>query len=67
MKPTIGRIVHFYGDEDEPIAAVVVRVWDEECVNLRLLEDGPDTPWMTSVPYHEDKREFSWSWPPLVH
>lgn len=71
MKPSIGRIVHYYphdgdrfGETGEPIAAVVVRVWTDECVNLRLLTDTTDTPWITSVRYDESHAECSWSWPP---
>ncbi len=71
MKPTVGRIVHYYpqdgdrfGTMDEPIAAVIVRVWSEECVNLRLLPDSDDSPHVSSVPLDENCGAYSWSWPP---
>lgn len=78
MKPTIGRIVHYYpseydnpeqwnrGEVGQPIAAVIVRVWSDECVNLRLLTDCDYTPWKTSVVFNEECKEASWSWPPRV-
>jgi hypothetical protein len=72
MKPSIGRIVHYYpthGDSaaakiGTPIAAVIVNVWSDECVNLRLITDGDDMPFITSVCLDEDHTEMSWDWPP---
>ena len=78
MKPTIGRIVHYYPTASdhpqdflnqklgEPIAAVIVKVWTEECVNLRLISDSDSTAWITSICYDEAHSEMSWSWPPRV-
>ena len=47
-KPTIGRVVHFFPAttdplhrDDEPLAATIVRVWSNTCVNLALFDgDG---------------------------
>ena len=71
MNPTVGRIVHYYptdsdrfGETGKPIAAVIVRVWSDECVNLRLFPDSDDSPWVSSVPYDLEAGEYSWSWPP---
>lgn len=47
--PSVGRIVHYYpGTTDRfssagPLAAVIVRVWGDECVNLTVF-DGDGAP-----------------------
>jgi hypothetical protein len=72
MKPTIGRIViytlpaehtlHNNGATEAP--AVVVRVFDgieDNKINLKVLLDGNETPWETSVPEGTGPR--TWHWP----
>lgn len=71
MFPTIGRIVIYkVGKEDQSelhsidvkeLPAVIVRVWTETCVNLKILTDGPVDVWKTSVV--QGTGEYSWSWP----
>ena len=67
MIPTIGRIVHYNAFADEHVKvspAIITRVHNEECVNLRVFFDGrPSTP-MTSV-VRGDKLG-QWNWPPKV-
>lgn len=50
--------------------AVIVRVWSETLVNLRLLEDGPLVPeWCTSVELEAENAVGTpgrWSWPTKV-
>lgn len=76
MNPTIGRIVHYrptasereawaelgnpIGD-DQLLPAVIVRVWSDECVNLRVFLDGNESPWVTSATHGTD--ECNWRWP----
>ena len=68
MKPTVGRIVHVIVDPKQnngsDIApAVITRVWSDECVNIRILHDGPSVPpegthrqdWMTSIRLFESR------------
>lgn len=77
QKPSVGRIVHYQPGDHElaamseggnPIesgtwlAAVVVRVWSDTCVNLRVFTDGPSTPWVTSATLGDG--EYNWRWPP---
>ncbi len=43
MKPTVGRIVHYYptnptGEALAPLAAIVVAVWSDSCVNLAIFD-----------------------------
>lgn len=73
MKPTIGRIVIYkYGDHEkcahvngaEQCPAVIVRVWTDTCVNLKLIEDGPQNSWKTSVSMGDVKT--NWQWPGRV-
>lgn len=44
--------------------AMVMRVWADAtgCSNLKVMLDGPDEHWATSVSYEEDKRAGSWHW-----
>lgn len=56
----------------EPIAAVIVKVWSDETVNLKLLTDGPIDVWRTSVTLASDPDtavldgRTCWAWPPRV-
>lgn len=42
IKPTVGRIVHYYPPSDSncsgPLAAMVVCVWSDTCVNLAIFD-----------------------------
>ena len=79
MTPTLGSIVHYRPDATqreawsklgnsvdpgELVAAVIVAVWSDECVNLRVMLDGEATPWVTSATLGED--EYQWRWPERV-
>lgn len=79
MTPTIGRIVHLYPGENakhlhfngngpnDPIAAVVVRVWSNDCVNLMALVDGQAPVWVTSVQRRGVAgTNIFWDWPQLL-
>jgi hypothetical protein len=73
MKPTIGRTVIFHRspyEEDTDgngiacspdLPAVIVRVWSDDCVNLKVLSDGRKDIWVTSV--HQGTDVHQWSWP----
>lgn len=76
QKPTIGQIVHYIPTRDEklannggtsPIAAVVVAVWSDVCVNLKLITDGPVDIWKTSVMQSaggiDEESGRCWKWP----
>lgn len=57
MKPTIGRVVHVLVDPkinngSDVAPAMITRVWSDECVNLRVLHDGP--PVAPSGVYRQD-------------
>jgi len=73
MEPTPGRIVifkladyqkanpEFQNNGSDTCPAIVVRAWSATCVNLRLLTNGPNTPWVTSVLFGTE--DGQWSWP----
>jgi len=70
MKPSIGRIVIFHCDAQQReemnnyqdhAPAIITAVWGDECVNLKVLLDGENTLWMTSVILGTSERQ--WSWP----
>lgn len=70
MKPSIGRIVHFYlGNSKEPLPAIITRVWTDTTVNLVVfgIHHAPSAEY-TSIVYSEQPEEntLSWCWPPKV-
>lgn len=69
MKPSIGRIVHFYAHgETSPQAAIVVAVWSDTCVNLVAFNGGGTSSTQSSVLEGEaaDTTRSRWCWPPRV-
>lgn len=77
QKPTVGRIVHYKVSAHDSLAvksngirqedilpAVIVRVWNDAGVNIKILCDGPIDCWKTSVTMGDG--EGQWSWPPRV-
>lgn len=82
MKPSKGRTVLYTFPSDEQLGynlpagqeqtvpAVIVNVFSETCVNLRVFQDGPAPPISaTSVPLKDVTNEnFGryWEWPPRV-
>ena len=72
---TLGRIVVFVVDEHTrarmsgnadvcELPAVIVRVWSNNCVNLKVLCDGPEDLWVTSVSYDgAGMSKRTWHWP----
>lgn len=77
MIPTVGRIVHFFpGDNadhqsngngpNDPIAAVITRVWNDDMVNLMVFVDGPAPIWVTSVMRSAQAPNRRWDWPEIV-
>lgn len=80
MKPTIGRIVHFvqkkqphYGDVLVHLPAIIVAVWGDTCVNLKVFTDGTNSDaegtspvkWVTSASLDETEtpQARTWHWP----
>jgi len=71
MKPTIGRIVIFnmpdylknsvYGNKSDKLPAIIVAVWSETTVNLKVITDGQNDLWITSVSIGDDPNQ--WNWP----
>jgi hypothetical protein len=63
--PSVGDIVLYYVPEGagEPLKhnhanvlpAIIVQVWSEDCVNLKVFCDGPVDAWVTSVPKGTDE------------
>ena len=77
MKPSLGRIVLVpaapTGNNGAGIAsAIITRVWNDTMINVRVMTDGPDLPWRTSLSYTEDLDQYtgtdacSWTWPTRV-
>lgn len=71
MKPTLGRIVLYTVSGDETtkvetngakvLPAVIVRVWSDTCVNLKVLTDGTNDAWLTSRTLGDQPGQ--WAWP----
>lgn len=66
-KPTVGRIVHFwqFAPDAEPMPAIIVHVWSDDCVNLRIFRDSPpaDDEYVTSVVRCKQGDKWGWDWP----
>lgn len=79
QKPSIGRIVVYVPEEisvessngAKEVPAIIARTWEDtgyqndEC-NLRVLCDGREVTWQTSVPYSEGGEPRTWHWPAKV-
>lgn len=67
MKPTVGRIVHFYDNTmDEPQAAIITRVHTDHLVNVSVFPDGErhhNARVVTSV-HDGPAASPNWCWPP---
>ena len=71
MKPTIGRIVIFNmpdnlrngvnGNKSDQLPAIIVAAWSETTVNLKVITDGQNDLWVTSVSFGDGPNQ--WSWP----
>ena len=64
IKPTVGRVVHFFPAttdplhrDDEPLAATIVRVWSNSCVNLALFDGNGHLHRRSSVLLHQEENE----------
>jgi hypothetical protein len=76
--PSLGRIVLVAADPaknngSDVAPAAITRVWTGTSINVRVLLDGPDVEWRTSLTYAEDladlddnARLYRWTWPPRV-
>lgn len=67
---SVGRIVHYFPEEDPetPMAAIVTRVWSDDCVNLRVFADGVRSldcsGDVTSITRRtEQNTTICWDWP----
>lgn len=68
QKPSVGRIVLVPttalqlgpgGNNSADVApAIITRVWNDGLVNVRVLLDGNDTLWKTSIPLHGGPDEY---------
>jgi len=74
MKTTIGRIVVYKttksdretakvigNNVQEELPAIIVSVWNDTLVNLRVLSDGNSLEWKTSI--IQGDGEGQWNWP----
>lgn len=77
MQPTIGRIVLVpmapsVNNGADTAPAIISRVWNDTCINVRVMADNEDTPpLLTSVvqvPSVDGRspNERVWAWPPRV-
>mgnify|MGYP001578508912 CR=1 FL=1 len=67
--PKIGEIVLYWvNDSDSPelrynyasvLPAMIVQVWTDVTVNLKVFTDGPIDTWKTSVIFGTDKGQWS--------
>lgn len=53
------------GDIIPAMVTRVTRVWGGDVVNLKVMLDGNDTYWATSVPFSEAHEPGTWHWIPI--
>lgn len=46
------------------VPMIITAVWSESCVNGKVILDGSDSYWVTSV--LQGDQEFNWNWPERV-
>jgi len=70
MKPIIGTIVIYHCDKEqkekknnnqEYAPAIITTVWSDDCVNLKVLTDGDENLWLTSMMRGDS--EYQWNFP----
>ena len=63
MKPTVGRVV-YYNDNNgaHQIAAIIAHVWNDECVNLMVIDRNGNSSGKTSVT--RGAGAYQWDWMP---
>jgi hypothetical protein len=47
------------------LPAIVVAVWSETTVNLKVITDGNEDLWVTSV--HQGDGQMEWNWPNITN
>lgn len=70
MRPSIGRVVHFYEALGcPPRPAFVMDVHEHDTVDLvifTLPTYGETSQWCFAVPFSEEPQTGCWGWPPRV-
>jgi hypothetical protein len=74
MKPSVGRIVHFWSPDaeamgyvNEPVPAIITSVLNDDVVSLVVFRDGMDPVPQQNVTFSEDESGgIRWFWPPRV-
>jgi hypothetical protein len=67
IKPTVGRVVHFYESENqaEPWAAFITGVHDDETVAVTVFPPQGGTTWLPSTPLRQpgtDNKKLKGPW-----
>ena len=64
--PSAGRIVLYVNEEGVVHPAIVVRLLNDNAVNLRVFTDAEDATndHASSVPFDESQKPNTWHWPP---
>lgn len=72
QKPSVGRIVHYFPvtedkviEGQEPLAAIMTIIHPNSVVGLVIFNPSGHT-FNQSIPYSEEPKQGSWSWPKLV-
>ena len=63
MKPTIGRVVYYKDSTGaHQSAAIIAHVWNDECVNLMVIDRNGNSSGKTSVT--RGAGAYQWDWMP---
>lgn len=68
MKPTVGRVVHFYEFGQGPFAALITVVYTERCCTLAVFKPHQTSVYIGSSVLMKDPTDTNstmyWEWPP---
>lgn len=69
-QPSLGRVVHYVNENGVELAALVVKVWNEQVINLVYFPNGSEVGGVpmtkTSVSFSLEKTPHSFHWPEYV-
>lgn len=66
MKPTIGRIVHYRDLGGQVRAAIITKVWSDDCVGLTVFYPRDEKPLYADTEIGTclmGTESYRWSWP----
>lgn len=65
--PTVGRVVYYKPTEKDPfhnsaeiLPAIITAVFSDEMINVKVINDGDQDFWKTSIKIGQEKGQWDW-------